>query len=202
MTKTARIVVHYPRSRGAVFLRGEHAPLDWSRDTEPVSTTGDESIFEVSVRNGETLGAQARARTAWAAGRNLVLAPGDEFDLHPSFGDPRGSLLPEDSIATADGSELRVPRVPAAELRRAGRGALSGALRAGRAVAGGPTTAAPAARELDHVLAELWSLGACRRSSSCRSTPAAVASTGSRPCPIASTAAAAPTRTCRRSCAT
>lgn len=91
----ATLVVTYPRARGAVFLRGERAPLDWNVDHAPRSTAGDESVFEVPIQEGQTLECKlVRADGAWAAGRNVVLAAGDRLELRPSFGEARGSLGP------------------------------------------------------------------------------------------------------------
>lgn len=78
------------------------------RATRGRSTHGDISTFEDSIAAGETFECKLiRADGAWAAGRNLVLAAGDELDLHPSFGDTCETLLSADRIALADGLDLQ-----------------------------------------------------------------------------------------------
>jgi len=161
MTNVARIVVHYPRARGSIFLRGEHAPLAWTRNTKPIAAHGDESTFEVRVAVGETLECKlVRADGAWAAGRNLVLAAGDHLDLHPSFGDTRGELRPVDHLALTDGSALnyRVFLPPSYAEQDAARYPVLYA-QDGQSLWSdhdGPA----GVWDLDHVLAELWSLSA------------------------------------------
>lgn len=157
----ARLVVRYPRARGAVFLRGERAPLDWTRNTPPLSVLGDASVFEVPVEPGQTLECKlVRDDGAWAAGRNLVLAPGDLIELRPSFGEARGSLGPWYDLAVGTRPPLRF-RVLVPPSYHEQDDARYPVLYAQDAQSLWSDHHDPfGVWDLDDVLAELWSLGA------------------------------------------
>jgi predicted alpha/beta superfamily hydrolase len=100
----AVVRARYPQRRGTIGLRGERSPLSWEQSAPPVRTEGDVLVWELQVPAGSTLEAKlVRADGAWAFGRNLVLAGGDDVTLSPSFETSRGALEPWQRVETAAG---------------------------------------------------------------------------------------------------
>lgn len=79
------IEVTYPADRGAIGLRGNHAPLDWEHTTQPTRTIGDHHLFCVPMREGELLELKVVRGEEWAMGRNYVVHAGEHLKLEPCF---------------------------------------------------------------------------------------------------------------------
>ena len=106
-TSVARIHVSYPRSKGEVRLRGD-APLSWEQDSAPIGSDGNWSTFEVPVAEGQRVEVKLiREDGRWAAGRNVVLVPGDVFELRPSFELEGGALSSWEELPVEDRAPLR-----------------------------------------------------------------------------------------------
>src|SRR4051794_3842152 len=80
------IEVVYPPHRGAIGLRGSHAPLSWQHTTPPDERSGDRHLFHIPVPPGEVLELKlVRNEEDWAAGRNYAVHAGDHLHLEPHF---------------------------------------------------------------------------------------------------------------------
>jgi hypothetical protein len=100
------IEVTYPAHRGAIGLRGDHAPLSWDRTTPPTSRDGDRHIFELEIPEGEVLDLKlVRNEEEWAGGRNYAVHAGDHLHVEPYFDRTSAALLPREEIA-ANGEKL------------------------------------------------------------------------------------------------
>src|SRR5688500_10154846 len=101
---TALVRAHYPPSRGALALRGSLAPLAWVESTPPMRVDGAIAIWEIPIPPGATAEVKlVRHDGAWAFGRNVVLAGGDDVLLTPSFEADRGFLEPWHHFETPAG---------------------------------------------------------------------------------------------------
>jgi predicted alpha/beta superfamily hydrolase len=94
--KRATIIeVIYPKERGTIGLRGSAPPLSWTRTTPPTATLGDQSVFELSIAEGETIDVKlVRGNDEWAHGRNYTLHAGDHLHLRPAFERTTCKLVP------------------------------------------------------------------------------------------------------------
>lgn len=102
--------MHYPRALGTVSLRGD-APLSWGHDLAPAEHDDVHSVFFVPVPEeaGGAVEVKAiRSDGAWAAGRNLVLASGDDFEIRPSFDGKKGALQPWTELGAGAPLRFRV----------------------------------------------------------------------------------------------
>ncbi len=95
LKRSTIIEVVYPRERGSIGLRGSAAPLSWTSTTPPTATLGDRSVFELAIREGETIDVKlVRGNDEWAHGRNYTLHAGDHLHLRPAFERTTCRLLP------------------------------------------------------------------------------------------------------------
>ena len=102
LRRATLVEVVYPADRGAIGIRGSHAPLSWTETTRPTATLGDRRVFELSIPDGETVDIKlVRGNDEWAHGRNYTLHAGDHLRLEPAFEQSRSRLL--DSVVL-DGS--------------------------------------------------------------------------------------------------
>lgn len=93
----------YPRHRGAIGLRGSHAPLSWEATTAPQVSEGDRHVFELDVPEGVTLDLKlVRGEDEWAHGRNYVVHAGDHLHLEPAFDRTRCELLPPATVGEGE----------------------------------------------------------------------------------------------------
>lgn len=100
------IEVAYPPHKGAIGLRGNHAPLSWEHTTQPVSVEGDRHFFRVEVAPDELLEIKlVRNAEEWAQGRNYTVHAGDHLFLEPCF-DRQGSELLEPQRLETDAGAL------------------------------------------------------------------------------------------------
>ena len=98
------IDVIYPAHRGAIGLRGDHAPLSWEHTTAPTSRDGDRVLFELNIPEGELLELKlVRNDEDWAGGRNYTVHAGDHLLIEPYFDRTGGALLPAEELATPGG---------------------------------------------------------------------------------------------------
>ena len=98
-----KITVSYPAHRGAIGLRGSHAPLSWEHTTPPTHSEGDLHIFEIEVPTGDLLELKlVRGDEDWAAGRNYTVHAGDDLHLEPAFECTHGVLCEPVAIDTPD----------------------------------------------------------------------------------------------------
>jgi predicted alpha/beta superfamily hydrolase len=97
---TTVIDVRYPPHRGAIGLRGSHAPLSWEHTTPPTAQTGDRYVFELAVPPGEVVELKlVRGEDDWAKGRNYAVHAGDHLYLEPYFDRAQCTLRPRESVA-------------------------------------------------------------------------------------------------------
>lgn len=101
------IEVHYPGGRGAIGLRGNHAPLSWEVTTAPTRSFGDRHLFRVPVREGELLELKVVRGEDWAHGRNYVVHAGEHLSLEPSF-DAQGPVLLERRTIRHEGRSVGI----------------------------------------------------------------------------------------------
>lgn len=101
--KRATIIeVVYPKERGTIGIRGSGAPLSWTQTTPPTATLGDVSIFELEIREGETIDVKlVRGTDEWAHGRNYTIHAGDHLHLRPAFERTTCKLLPQVTLDAA-----------------------------------------------------------------------------------------------------
>jgi enterochelin esterase-like enzyme len=95
------VEVVYPASRGAIGLRGSHAPLSWEHTHVPSTLDRDEDriVFRIDVPPGELLELKlVRNEEEWAAGRNYVVHAGDHLRLEPYFDTKNSTLEPEQTL--------------------------------------------------------------------------------------------------------
>jgi predicted alpha/beta superfamily hydrolase len=80
------IEVVYPSHRGAIGLRGSHAPLSWEHTTAATRSDGTNHWFILDIPQGETLELKlVRGEEEWAQGRNYTVHSGDHLLLQPAF---------------------------------------------------------------------------------------------------------------------
>jgi predicted alpha/beta superfamily hydrolase len=93
------IEVVYPPHRGAIGLRGNHAPLSWEHTTQPTRSEGEHHWFILHIPQGETLELKlVRGDEEWAQGRNYAVHAGDHLMLQPAFDRMKCELLPPQRI--------------------------------------------------------------------------------------------------------
>lgn len=100
------IQVHYPAARGAIGLRGSHAPLSWDHTTPPVRSDGDDHLFQVPLRADELLDLKVVRGEDWALGRNYVVHAGDHLCLEPCF--DGGPTFERDLVVEHDGRTAKI----------------------------------------------------------------------------------------------
>lgn len=93
------IEVVYPPHRGAIGLRGSHAPLSWEHTERPAVMEGDRHIFRLNVPKGEIFEIKlVRNEEEWAAGRNYSVHAGDHVLLEPYFDGGAPALEPVETL--------------------------------------------------------------------------------------------------------
>lgn len=154
--ESATIVAVYPRARGRLSLRGGTEPLGWQLDRAPDEVSGDRSVFRLPMAHGDTVELKlARDDGAWMVGRNVVVGCGDRLELHPSFERPHGTLLPAREVA---GLKVRI-MVPPSYAEQTEKRYPVLYVQDGQSVwSDGHDPFG--VWGLDHVLDELWDLGA------------------------------------------
>lgn len=94
LRRSTIIEVVYPADRGTIGIRGSHSPLSWTSTTLPTATLGSRHVFELSIRDGETVDVKlVRGNDEWAHGRNYTLHAGDHLHLEPAFERTTSRLL-------------------------------------------------------------------------------------------------------------
>lgn len=150
-------MVHYRRALGDVFLRGD-APLGWGTNLSAVERAEDHCVFVVPVAPGSSLEVKLiRADGTWAAGRNLVIAGGDEIELRPAFERKIGALEPWSELSGPTALRYRVFLPPSYTEQPDARYPVVYA-QDGQALWSDGTDPLGLWR-LDNTLDELWSLG-------------------------------------------
>lgn len=100
------IEVTYPAHRGAIGLRGDHAPLSWEHTTQPTSRNGDRHVFELMIPEGEIVEIKlVRNDEDWAGGRNYTVHAGEALAIEPYF-DRTGATLLEPEELSVEGEKL------------------------------------------------------------------------------------------------
>lgn len=100
------IEVLYPAHRGAIGLRGDHAPLSWEHTTPPHACEGDRHLFSLEIPEGELLELKlVRNQEDWAGGRNYTVHAGDHLRIEPYFDHAHARLLPPEEL-DAGGEKL------------------------------------------------------------------------------------------------
>ncbi len=79
------IEVIYPVGRGAIGIRGSHAPLSWEHTEEPKQRSGDAHLFKIPLSTEDLLEFKVVRGDDWAAGRNYVVHAGDHIRVEPYF---------------------------------------------------------------------------------------------------------------------
>jgi predicted alpha/beta superfamily hydrolase len=80
------VEVIYPKARGAIGLRGSHAPLSWTETTRPTASLGERHVFELAIPDGEIVELKlVRGNDEWSNGRNYTLHAGDHVHIEPAF---------------------------------------------------------------------------------------------------------------------
>jgi predicted alpha/beta superfamily hydrolase len=104
-TTTPTVVqVTYPPERGAIGLRGNHAPLSWEHTMEPDEIDGERHLFRLFLEPGEIVELKlVRNEEDWASGRNYAVHGGETLDLYPCFDHDEPTFEPTDSIETPIG---------------------------------------------------------------------------------------------------
>lgn len=93
------IEVIYPAHRGAIGMRGNHAPLSWDTTTAPTHSEGDRHVFVLDITEGETFDLKlVRGDEEWAHGRNYSVHAGDHLHLTPAFDRTECELLPRATL--------------------------------------------------------------------------------------------------------
>lgn len=88
------VEVIYPASRGAIGLRGSHAPLSWTETMPPTAQSGDRHVFELALPDDDVIDLKlVRGDEAWAHGRNYTVHAGDHVHLEPAFDHTTSSLV-------------------------------------------------------------------------------------------------------------
>lgn len=157
----ATVRVRYPAARGPVFLRGNGAPLDWETNTAPTKIDGDVAVFRVPVPLSRTIEVKPyRGDGRWAYGPNLVVSGRDDVEVTPCFERGNGHLLPWHEVPVQGQKPLRV-RIclpPTYDEHASTRHPVLYALD-GQALWSDQSDPF-GIWSLDHVLDELWALGA------------------------------------------
>ena len=151
----------YPQSRGKLRLRGGSAGLAWLEDKAPDHVDGDVSTFHLSVPDfGPVQVKLVRDDGAWMVGRNAVIGRGDVITLRPAFDRRTGDLSANRMLTLPDGSGLcfRV-RLPPSYSEQEGQRYPVLYTQDGQSVWSDGTDPF-GTWGLDHVLDELWDVGA------------------------------------------
>jgi predicted alpha/beta superfamily hydrolase len=91
--RTTIVEVIYPRARGAIGMRGSHAPLSWEHTAAPDTSVDDRHVFKLEIPDDVTLHLKlVRGEDEWAHGRNYVVHAGDHLRLEPAFDHARSEL--------------------------------------------------------------------------------------------------------------
>jgi predicted alpha/beta superfamily hydrolase len=107
-TDTATIIAVYPPARGRIALRGSLPPLGWRHDVSPDHVDGARSVFRVPLRHGDTAEVKlVRDDGAWMVGRNAVVGCGDTVELRPSFDRTHGVVTPARTLDVPGYGALR-----------------------------------------------------------------------------------------------
>ena len=79
------IEVVYPHDRGAIGLRGSHAPLSWDHTEAPGRSENGSHFFYLPLDENEIAEVKVVRGEEWAAGRNYAIHAGDHLRIQPSF---------------------------------------------------------------------------------------------------------------------
>jgi predicted alpha/beta superfamily hydrolase len=100
-----RIEAHYPARKGKLSLRGNVAPLAWTRSYAARETMEERSVFEIDLPEHEVLEFKfMRDERDWSGGRNFEIHAGETGSFHPYFDRSQGTL--EHEIRTLASPEL------------------------------------------------------------------------------------------------
>lgn len=103
VTRPTTIEVTYPPHRGAIGMRGNHAPLSWEHTTSPTFSEGDRHVFVLDIPEGETFDLKlVRGEEEWAQGRNYSVHAGDHLLLTPAFDRRTCELCPPATLVHGD----------------------------------------------------------------------------------------------------
>ncbi|MEZ4363766.1 MAG: alpha/beta hydrolase-fold protein [Kofleriaceae bacterium] len=107
-TDRATVRATYPHDV-ELLLRGSGAGLSWEVGRSPDELDGATRVFHLDVAHGESIELKVlRGDGAWMAGRNAVIGCGDVLELYPAFDRMHGELLPSFELAVAGGRPLNV----------------------------------------------------------------------------------------------
>ncbi len=157
----ATIRATYPTRPGALRLRGEAPGLEWNADQFPDVLEGDTCVFHVQVPPGEAVEIKlVRDDGTWMYGRNAVVGCGEVLELYPTFDHPGGRLTEVAELEVPEGRALRfrVLLPPSYEEQPALRYPVM-YVQDGQSV-WSDSTDPFGSWGLDHVMDELWELGA------------------------------------------
>jgi predicted alpha/beta superfamily hydrolase len=87
------IRVHYPDSGHTLSLRGDTAPLDWTKSV-PLTADADKTTYEYLLQSpaGPVQFKPLLDDTTWAHGDNYTIQPGQTVDIYPHFMATKGTV--------------------------------------------------------------------------------------------------------------
>ena len=119
MPRRTRVEVIYPRHRGAIGMRGSHAPLSWDDTLAPQRSDGDRHVFELDIDEGVMLDLKlVRGEDDWAQGRNYSVHAGDHLLLEPAFDRTTCELRPPETLGELGYQVLLPPSYGEQDSRR------------------------------------------------------------------------------------
>ena len=99
----------YPQSHGKLSLRGNGAGLNWTHNRAPDEVDGDVSTFRLQVPPFEPVQVKlVRGESTWMGGRNAVIGRGDDVTLRPAFDHTTGELSSLRTIPMPWGGALHI----------------------------------------------------------------------------------------------